>query len=302
MTGQKYRHSGTLPSPPNPFPGVNCSARPFGFELSSPDPISPVESSSAEPTPYTAIASEDPVWNLLDVLAIFAFAIFALIIISVLAVVLAHSLPHFRSAKLIDVAQNPLVAVPAQAIAYILVVAFMVQIVRLRKGNGFLTSVSWNLPGFQKVLVAIGSGAALALSSEIFFKFTSQWVPKSLPIDKYFRDATSAYVLALFGMTFAPLVEELFFRGFLYPALSKRIGIGASVVLTAASFAVLHQGQLAHAWIPLTWLFLVGTVLTLVRARTKSVALCVVMHVGYNATLFTLVFIGTQGFQHLDQV
>lgn len=235
-------------------------------------------------------------------LAIFVFAIFSLVVIGGLAVGLAHSLPHFRSTKLVDVAQSPLVAVPAQAIAYILVVAFMVQIVRLRKGNGFLTSVSWNLPGFQKVLLAIGCGAALALSSEIFFHYTSQWVPKSLPIDKYFRDATSAYVLALFGMTFAPLVEELFFRGFLYPALSKRIGMGASVVLTAATFAVLHQSQLAHAWIPLTWLFLVGTVLTLVRSRTKSVALCVVMHVGYNATLFTLVFIGTQGFHHLDGV
>ncbi|HEY6254147.1 MAG TPA: CPBP family intramembrane glutamic endopeptidase [Candidatus Angelobacter sp.] len=235
-------------------------------------------------------------------LAIFAFAFFALVVIGGLALGVAHSLPSFRNIKLIDLAQTPIVLVPAQAVAYVLVVAFMVQIVRLRHGNGFLRAISWNWPSTEKILLAIGGGAGLALSSEIFFNLTSRWVPKSLPIDKFFRDTTSTYLLALFGITFAPLVEELFFRGFLYPALARRIGMGASVVLTAASFAVLHQGQLAHAWIPLTWLFLVGTVLTVVRARTRSVALCVVIHVGYNATLFTLVFIGTQGFHHLDKV
>lgn len=215
---------------------------------------------------------------------------------------LARSLPYFRGAKLIDVAQSPLVAVPAQAVAYLLVVAFMTQIVRLRHGNGFFSSISWNFPGFEKALIAAAGGVALALSSDIYVYFTSRWVPKSLPIDKFFRDTTSAYLLALFGIAFAPLVEELFCRGFLYPALSRRIGVGASVVLTAAFFAVLHQGQLAQALIPLTWLFLVGIVLTLVRARSKSVALCVVMHVGYNATLFSMVFISTQGFHHLDRV
>lgn len=261
-----------------------------------PDPISSTEPATEGAIRLQEPSPENPVWNLVDVSAIFAFAIFSLFLIGGLAIGLAHTLPYFRTAKLIDVAQNPLVAVPAQAVAYLLVLAFMTQIVRLRHGRGFLSSISWHFPGVEKVLIAAGGGAALALSSDIYFYFTSRWVPKSLPIERLFRDTASAYLLALFGITFAPLVEELFFRGFLYPALSRQIGVILSVVFTAASFAILHQGQLAHALIPLTWLFLVGIVLTLVRARSKSVALCVAMHVGYNMTLFSLVFIGTRGF------
>jgi membrane protease YdiL (CAAX protease family) len=116
-----------------------------------------------------------------------------------------------------------------------------------------------------------------------------------------FRDRNSAYLLALFGVLVAPLIEELFFRGFLYPVLAKYLGTQVSIVLTAALFAVIHQGQLAHAWVPLAWLFVVGIILTTVRARTKSVANSVLIHIAYNATLFTLLFIATQGFQHMER-
>jgi len=245
--------------------------------------------------------AEDPVWNLLDVLAILGFAIFSLAIVGGVAVSLAHSLPAFRSVKPIDLTQNPLVLVPAQAVAYLLVIAFMVLIVRLRHRAAFLTSISWNWPPPDKILRAIGGAVGLALSSAIFTLFTSRWVPKSLPIERVFHDTTTVYLFALFGIIFAPLVEELFFRGFLYPVLTRGIGVVASVILTSASFAVLHQGQLAHAWVPLTWLLMVGIVLTLVRVKTRSVALCVIVHLAYNTTLFTMLFIGTQGFHHLER-
>jgi CAAX protease family protein len=57
---------------------------------------------------------------------------------------------------------------------------------------------------------------------------------------------------------------------------------------------------LAHAWVPLLLLFAVGVILTAVRAWTKSVATCVVVHMSYNTTLFTTLYIGTCGFRHMD--
>ena len=108
-------------------------------------------------------------------------------------------------------------------------------------------------------------------------------------------------MLAFFGVFVAPLVEELFFRGFLYPALARVMGTVASVMLTALAFALIHSPQLAHAWVPLTAILLFSFILTIVRAKTKSVATTVLMHAGYNATLFTLTFIATQGFRHLER-
>jgi hypothetical protein len=47
---------------------------------------------------------------------------------------------------------------------------------------------------------------------------------------------------------------------------------------------------------------MVGTCLTVVRALTKSVAAAVLMHVGYNTTLFGLMFLATSGFRHMERL
>lgn len=262
----------------------------------------------------------------MDVLMIAIFAFVATILTGAVAFAIARSLPRFHNVKTADLAQSALVLIPAEVVAYLFVVAFMVHIVGMRsrgerafwdssrrahqvppdfsraaRQGGFLDLIRWNMPDPAIILAALSGGAALAVASGFFTTVLQRWVPKNLPIDELFRDRSSAYMLALFGVLVAPLVEELFFRGFLFPALAKNLGTGGSIVLTAGAFAVIHQGQLAHAWVPLSWLFIVGIVLTLVRAKTKSVATSVLIHIGYNATLFTLVFIATQGFRHMER-
>jgi membrane protease YdiL (CAAX protease family) len=177
----------------------------------------------------------------------------------------------------------------------------MVFIVSLRHNRTLRDAIHWNLPSGSRCLGALAGGAALGLGSQVASSILGRWIPKSLPIDQYFRDAFSAYMLAGFGIFIAPLVEELFFRGFLYPALSRWTGSALSIVVTAGAFSLLHEGQLAHAWAPLLVLFIVGVALTLVRARTGSVATSVLVHMGYNGVLFGMLFFVTDGFRHLDK-
>jgi membrane protease YdiL (CAAX protease family) len=148
----------------------------------------------------------------------------------------------------------------------------------------------------------MGAGAALGLCSEFTSILLQRWTPKSLPIEEFFKSPASGYLLAAFAVLVAPVVEELFFRGFLYPALARWTGSVASILITAAAFAGLHGAQLAYAWAPLLVLFGVGVVLTTVRARTGSVATCVLVHMGYNFVLFVIVFIVTGGFHHMERV
>src|SRR5579872_7587774 len=97
-------------------------------------------------------------------------------------------------------------------------------------------------------------------------------MPKDLPIDRFFQTSKEAWVLSIFGMTLAPLMEELFFRGFLYPVLVRRLGVALAIILTAAGFGLIHAPQLGRAWGPVFVVFLVGLTLTVTRAITKSVA------------------------------
>jgi membrane protease YdiL (CAAX protease family) len=137
----------------------------------------------------------------------------------------------------------------------------------------------------------------------VVVELASHWlpIPKSLPVDKYFSNTAGAYLMAAFGVTLAPLLEELFFRGMLYPVLRRAYGMWAGVLVTAAAFAAIHGAQLGNAWAPLVSIFVVGIVFTLVRQGTDSVAASFLMHCGYNLMLFSMLWVGSDHFRHMEK-
>jgi len=198
----------------------------------------------------------------------------------------------------VELERDPLLILPAQAIAYVVIVIFMYFVVTKERKQKFWTAVRWNFPQHWFAFGAIG--IVVAISGQLLSALLP--IPKSLPIDQFFRSPLDAYAMALFGITLAPFVEEMFFRGFLYPVLARRLGVKLGVVLTALPFALLHSSQLGSAWGPLLVLFVVGLVLTAVRAITKSVSASMVVHMGYNFTLFAMLFIASGRFQHLERI
>jgi len=79
-------------------------------------------------------------------------------------------------------------------------------------------------------------------------------------------------------------------------------GIACSFVLTAVSFTLLHGAQLGGSWSPLLVLLVISSVLTFARARTKSLATSVIIHVGYNGALFGSMYFATDHFRHLEHL
>ena len=75
-----------------------------------------------------------------------------------------------------------------------------------------------------------------------------------------------------------------------------------SLVATSACFALIHGEQLGHAWAPLFVIFIVGLVLTWVRAHSQSVGASFIVHAFYNATLFVTIFVATNGFRNFDKI
>jgi uncharacterized protein len=251
--------------------------------------------------------------DIIDVALIVCVAAVAFFLSTIVALFIYSGLPgrNISDPKLL--LQNVAFVLPAQLVAYLIIVGFMAFIVALRHNKTLAEAIHWNFPSGSRWAGALAGGAVLGLGSQVASSFLGRWIPKTLPIDQYFRDAASAYMLAAFGIFVAPVVEELFFRGFLYPALARlfnrfffptfdvAVSSALSIIVTAAAFSLLHEGQLAHAWVPLLVLFSVGMVLTLVRARTDSVATCVLVHMGYNGVLFGMLFFFTDGFRHLEK-
>ena len=248
--------------------------------------------------PGCAIPQHSSWWDVF-VLVVLTVLSVVLLVVSVLATVAITKkwiYPYLGSAEIVRL---PLVALFAQASCYVLVLACMYLLVtRVQDRPDVLAAIHWNWPSNPGWYLFAGLLLSVAL------QVLAHWlpVPKNLPIDNMFRTPAEAWALSIFGTTLAPLMEELYFRGFLYPALSRRIGIPGAVLLTAVPFALLHVAQLGFAWGPVLVIFLVGMVLTMVRAKTNSVAAGLLIHMAYNGTITVAMFAATDGFRHLEKL
>jgi hypothetical protein len=155
--------------------------------------------------------------------------------------------------------------------------------------NGQTTSAS--------ALRCLGGGAVLALFVSFIGRFMNQ--KGELPIEEMFHSRPTVILLMSFGILVAPLVEETMFRGFLYPILARRFGVGASIIVTGVLFGAMHAQQLWGGWGEIGLLIVVGILLTWVRARTGTVVASYLMHLGYNSFLFLGLFAATGGLRHI---
>ena len=196
--------------------------------------------------------------------------------------------------------QDVRINVPAQAAAYLIGIWSMVLIAQGRYRERFREAIRWRWPQLHWFKYFLAGVGMWVVAAEL-----SRFLPnpgKTLPIEQAFQSTTAAYILAIFGITIAPIVEEMFFRGLLYSALERRVGMTAGIIITALAFALLHSAQLANSWSPLAVLFTVGLVLTIVRARSGSVAASVLLHVGYNGAIFATMYWASDRFRHLERL
>jgi membrane protease YdiL (CAAX protease family) len=248
--------------------------------------------------PSIDLREQEPPWTGWDVLLLAVATIVSIFVFSGIALGIATQFARFKLVSVTDLARDPRIIVPGQVAAYVVVIGLMALIVRRGYQHRFWRDIHWNFPHVNWLAYIVG-GFVLALM--IQFSSALLPIPKQLPIEKFFKDVTSAYIMGVFGITAAPLFEELFFRGFLFPVLARRLGVTFGIIITALLFALIHQSQLAYAWGPLLLLFIVGVVLTTVRARTNSVGASFLLHVAYNSTLFVLLWLSTDHFRHMEK-
>jgi membrane protease YdiL (CAAX protease family) len=161
----------------------------------------------------------------------------------------------------------------------------------------FGQALRWKWPGTRGFgFLLIGS---FMLGLDALGRFLP--MPKSTPFDQFFEHPIDAYMVAAFAITVGPFMEEVFFRGFLYPVLARRIGATWGIFITGLLFGLIHLPQYGYSWAAALIVCLVGIVLTTVRAVTKSVGSSFLAHVGYNGTLMVLAGVATDGFRHMDK-
>ena len=269
------------------------------------EPTSPVELVKT-PAPVVEPTGEPagPAVDLVDVLLVSLMAVFAFFVFGGIAAAIFLRAQHVQgpSTRVLEdaLSKNAFFIVSTEFVTYIAIVGFMVFLVWTRHRTSLSRAIQWNLPGRRLAVNALMIGAALAVVSDIGEIVFHRWIPDSLPITEYFKDRPSALLLAAFGILVAPLMEEMLFRGFLYPALARWTGTFISIVVTASAFTLLHGAQLGYSWAPLLLIFIVGVALTVTRVVTRSVATGVIVHMTYNFVLLLQTYIVTHGFRQMQ--
>jgi len=236
------------------------------------------------------------VWSGWDVLLVVALA-FVTILISQFAILFGAKYFLYPHASLADLAQRPILLLVSQFVIDGAVGVFLFLLVEGKYHVGFWNAIRWNWPRSEWKLLGIGAVMLLGLSmAENFLP-----MPKETPFEKLFMRPRDAYLLAVIAVSLGPLVEELFFRGFLYPVLARRWGAGWGIFLTAVPFGLMHMPQYGYAWGALFVILTVGVVCGIVRAVTKSVGASFLVHVGYNGTQMLIAVIATHGFRHMEK-
>lgn len=137
--------------------------------------------------------------------------------------------------------------------------------------------------GTLLVSFLIGAGCA-ALAAFLVITFGNN---KSLIMNQ------DAGLVALgLGMALAvtlPPIEEIYYRGFIFPVVRKGLGATAAVILVTLWFTVAHWLQFVGEWMTIPIILAVGAIFALQRLLTGSLIPSIVTHWTYNATLVAIV-------------
>ena len=135
------------------------------------------------------------------------------------------------------------------------------------------------LLGIPMVGVGIAGFYLLFLPLSVLYpEFVSAWILDAEPIlflEPQAKAILADLLTALIIVLVAPVIEEVFFRGFLLNALWRRYGFKPAAVISSLIFAVGHVDVLGG--------FVFAVVLSIVFACTRSLIGPILVHVSNNA-------------------
>ncbi len=242
-------------------------------EGSAPEAQSPPQADDAPPP-------ERPRWDIVDALAVICLDAGALGVGAWVARDLIGAEAHSTGA-----------AVAAAAIRMGIVVPAILVMARRWWGSrpadlGLRAPEPGSAAWFVKTALVLG-GSYLVLGTLMGFAFYRGRLDALSAGSRAWLASPAIASWLLSALVVAPLVEELVFRGVLYPALRDRTGRAGAIILSAAIFAAAHVLWSWKLFVPWTQ-FLGGIVFAWAYERTRSLVFPAIFHFLGNAGLLAL--------------
>jgi membrane protease YdiL (CAAX protease family) len=247
------------------------------------NPITPVEAQAIvehSPTP------NDPPFGAWAAVGLWILSVLFIIVVPTLFLLpylLTRNPPITQPEQLAEYARNDpmsiLLQIAAILPAHLLTILFAWLIATRLRRHSFFKVMGWESGGFawwhyMSILVGF-----FVLSAAV-----SSLVPEQEnDLIRMLKSSRSAVYIIAFVATFtAPFVEEVVYRGMLYSAFQRAMGIPAAFLLTTFLFALVHVPQYLPSYSTIFLLTVLSLTLTAIRVKTNNLLPCVILHTLFN--------------------
>jgi membrane protease YdiL (CAAX protease family) len=298
-----------LPLSNDEFSGGLC-ARCASLSTTS-DPANTTAASSvpfalAPTAPDAPLDPDHPRWGPFAGIGVWLSSVLAIIVIPVLAVFIWYFIQSARGKPLPSIVardemlewlKSPtllLVQVLSTIVAHLLTIAVCWAVVTRFGKRPFWSSLGWGWAGrsvwYWLAFSAVVIVAILITSVQVLSRVLPQSDTNSF--SELLKSSQSVRVAITVLATFtAPLVEETVYRGILFSSLRRYLGLVPTVLTVTVMFTGVHVLQYFGAWVSVAGLTLLSFTLTVVRARTKSILPCVLIHTLNNGFVSMLILL-----------
>ena len=168
---------------------------------------------------------------------------------------------------------------------FVVILGFFRLIRRPVRELGFVRPRAWYI--FLGVLMGVFLFVAVGFLGNFLARWLGTPAPQSFTlVVKGANYNWQLFLLLVLGGILAPLKEEIFFRGIIYPPLRNVYGRGKGILFTASIFALLHFDVVR--FIPL---FVGGVVLTWIYEKTSSLWPAILAHGTWNILMALAIWI-----------
>jgi len=154
----------------------------------------------------------------------------------------------------------------------------------------FLASLGWGWSGRIRFWRSVGLGVALFLAGTGIANLLGADQPTQL--EQIIKSSPAArYLIAALAVLTAPFVEEFIYRGVLYAALQRLVGVSGAVLLVLGLFTLIHVPQYWPNFGVIAAVGMLSVSLTIIRAYTGRLLPCIVIHFVFNGITSILLLI-----------
>lgn len=127
------------------------------------------------------------------------------------------------------------------------------------------------------------------LSLPVLFYFA----PKEYYAEDMLKQSGGIFFIIISSLI-ASVLEEVFYRGFIFPFLQSKLNSIWAVIITSVFFGISHYANVGNAHVLVGLFILYGFILTMIRYLTKSLIPPIIVHICHNCVLILGFIIGMQ--------